>query len=391
MSGKTFAYVGHWTVKAKEPNMGGITIYQYNESDGTLTYVDTVRTDLCAGQMCIDHRRGVLYAIDEAQNSPAFAMQGGGGRVVAFSIDRESGRLTELGAEQPTFGTLTTYAALDGRGEFLVVANHGDKQAITKTARDPDGTYRVVTDFSEVNAVLYPLAGDGAVLPACDMIPFAPDRSQYPARIACLHSVYFAHDGEHCIMTNMKQDQIMMLRVNREKKKLEICDVLDCPKGNWPRYGAFHPTRPLFYLNNEHGHEINVVRYSGDWKLEIIQTVKTAPEGGYPKTPKAAAQTEIRISADGRFVYNVIRGVHQATVLAVDKETGLLELVQRIQLRGEGPRDFDISPDGRFLLIGNLESGEVSTVAVGADGLLTDSGVSDKHVQYPGAVYFYRS
>ena len=75
----------------------------------------------------------------------------------------------------------------------------------------------------------------------------------------------------------------------------------------------------------------------------------------------------------------------------MDKETGLLELVQRIQLRGEGPRDFDISPDGRFLLIGNLESGEVSTVAVGADGLLTDSGVSDKHVQYPGAVYFYRS
>ena len=68
----------------------------------------------------------------------------------------------------------------------------------------------------------------------------------------------------------------------------------------------------------------------------------------------------------------------------MDKETGLLELVQRIQLRGEGPRDFDISPDGRFLLIGNLESGEVSTV-------LTDSGVSDKHVQYPGAVYFYRS
>ena len=386
--GKTFVYVGHWAVKSAG---GGISVYEYNEENGSLSYIGTQRPDLVAGQMCIDSRRGVLYAVDESQNSPAFAMQGGGGRVVPFRIDGESGRLTELGSEQPSFGTLTTYCALDGTGSFLVAANHGDKQAITRAVRGADGSYHVETEFSDVTAVLYPVAEDGSLMPACDLLNFPPDRSGYPAVTACLHSAYFAPDGQHLMMTNMKQDKLMMLKVNRESRRLEIVDILDCPHGNWPRYGAFHPTKRLFYLNNEHGHEVNVISYDENWKLSMVQTVRTLPEGGYPKTPKPAAQTEIRISRDGRFLYNVIRGVSQATVFRVDEDSGLIELIQRIQLKGEGPRDFDISPDGRFMVIGNLSSGEVSTVAIGSDGLLEDLGMSDRHVDCPGAVYFYRA
>jgi 6-phosphogluconolactonase len=384
---KIFAYAGSWTVQAKGAE-GGIGIYEYTEEDGSLRYIDTVRKDIVAGIMCVDQRRGVLYSIDEQQNNPAFAMQGGGGRVIAFSIDSETGALSELGDEQLSFGTLPTYVAQDGMAGWLVVVNHGDKQVITKTAKGPDGALSVFTDFSAVTAALYPLSPDGAILPPCDILAFEPDRSRIPARLPSLHAVYFAPDGEHCIVTNMKQDQVFMIRIDRERKKFTICDVLACPEGNWPRYGAFHPDKKLFYLNNEHALVVNVIQYDEEGKMKIVQTLDANPQFDLDMTGKRVLQSDLKISEDGRYVYNFCRGMDAVTVFAVDRENGLLCMIQSLKLNDEGPRGFAISPDGRFLLVANL-SGSVSTLAVGKDGKLSLTGMADHNMEYPGTVNFY--
>lgn len=386
---KTYAYVGNWTVKSAGAD-GGIGIYEYDEASGALRHIETVRGDLVAGMLCIDQKRGVLYSIDEAQNHAAFGHFGGGGRVAAFRIDPASGGLTLLGKEQPSFGTLTTYVAQSGDGDFLVVANHGDKQAITKTYRGEDGAYHISTDFSTVNAALYPLETDGAIGACCDLMEFPPDLSFNPPHIACLHAVYFAPDGEHCMMSNMKQNRLMLLRVDPQKRKLVNVAHLDCTEGNWPRYGAFHPEKKLFYLNNEHALEINVVAYDPAGKLELLQTVSSEPDFFLDRTgKKPLQQTDIRISADGRFLYGACRGGGVINVYAIG-EDGLLSRLQSFKLEGEAPRGMELSPDGRFLLVADPEAGSISSVCVGEDGRLKLSGILNHALQHPAPIVFYQ-
>ncbi len=387
---KTYAYIGNWTVKSQGAD-GGIAVYEYDEKEGRLSYIESVRGDLVAGLICADRKRGVIYSIDETQNHASFANFGGGGRVAAFKIDPASGKLSELGSEQPSFSTLPTYVAQDNSGEFLVVANHGDKQAITKTYRGDDGAYHITTDFSVVNAALYPVAEDGSILPACDLMEFPPDISSNPPRIACLHSFYFDPKSDLAMMSNMKQNELLMLRIDRERRRLVKVGVLHCKEGNWPRYGAFHPHKNIFYLNNEHALEINVVSYNANGAMEQLQTVSCQPDFFLDRTGKRPLQqTDIHISADGKYLYGACRGGGVINVYAIG-EDGLLSRLQSFKLEGEAPRGFEIAPDGRFLLVADPEAGTVATVAIGEDGRLSATGISDHSMAHPAPIVFYRA
>lgn len=389
--GKTYVYVGNWTVKTKGAP-GGISAYEYDEGTGALKFIETVRGDLASGMLCIDRKRGVLYSIDEKLDSEQFGMLGGGGRIAAFSIDPETGKIRDLGEEQPTFSTLTTYLAMDGTGKWMVVANHGDKQAVTKAVRSEDGTYHVTTDFSDVTAVLYPVAEDGSLLPAVDVMKFPPDYTFCPAHLACLHFVQFAPDGEHFMMTNMKQSRLLLGCVDRENGRLVIKGTLTCREGNWPRYGTFHPTKKLFYLNNEHGMEINVIRYSENGGMDQIQTVTAEPEFFLDRTGKRPLQqTDIHISRDGRYLYGALRGGGVINVYAVDEESGEIERIQSMKLPGEAPRGFEIAPDGRFLLVGDPEAHTITTVAIGEDGKLSLTDQLDENTLCPAPFCFYQA
>ena len=339
--------------------------------------------------MVVDERRGTLYSVDEQKNSPAFAMQGGGGRIAAFSIDPESGLLSELGDEQPSFGTLADYVAEDPGGNWLVVVNHGDKQTITKAVKDADGVYRVKTEFSDVTASLYPLDADGSILPAADVLFFPPDRSRMPVSLPCLHSVYFAHDGEHLIVMNMKQDEVIMLHLDKIAGKLSVCGKLKCRNGTWPRYGVFHPVKDIYYFNNEHALLVNALSYNAGGEMKLIQTVDSTPGLSCVQEGRRISQSDIRISRDGRFIYDFYRYTDCAAVFAVNPEDGRIRMIQSMELTEKKPRGCCISPDGRFMLVANM-NGSISTMAIGPDGCLSETGIVDRHMKYPGNIVFYQ-
>ena len=385
---KTFVYAGNWTVQS-EDRESGIGIYEYCEEDGSLKHVETVYQDITPAIIKVDGRRNILYAADEKQNSPAFGMQGGGGRVFAFRIDPETGKLTKHGDEQPSFGSLASYVEEDPEGKWLVVTNHGDDDAVTKAVRDDDGSYRVITEYSDVTAALYPLAEDGRILPACDLVRFEPDRSRIPARTACLHAVWFVPGGDFCIVTNMKQDQVVMMRLDREKGTLTVCDRLKCPAGTWPRYGVFHRDKKLFYLNCEKALVFHVIEYDSNGKMKLLKTVDTAPKLFCAEEGKRISQSDLIMSRDGRCLYNFYRYTDSAAVFRLDDRTGMPKMIQSLALEGMRPRGAAISPDGRFLLIANI-TGTIVTMKIREDGTLIRTETVDRSMKYPGNVAFYR-
>jgi DNA-binding beta-propeller fold protein YncE len=70
-----------------------------------------------------------------------------------------------------------------------------------------------------------------------------------------------------------------------------------------------------------------------------------------PGTVNRAA--DIHLSPDGRFLYATNRGsANNISCFAVDK-VGKLSFVQQISTQGDGPRNFAITPDGKYILVGH--------------------------------------
>ncbi|MGN0967957.1 MAG: lactonase family protein, partial [Oscillospiraceae bacterium] len=89
---------------------------------------------------------------------------------------------------------------------------------------------------------------------------------------------------------------------------------------------------------------------------------------------------------NGKVLYCTLCGLNLIVVCRID-ENGVPRPVQRINSRGNLPRGIALSPDGRFLLSGNMVSGDITTFAVDEEGLLTDTGKTYQAVS-PSAIRF---
>jgi 6-phosphogluconolactonase len=99
--------------------------------------------------------------------------------------------------------------------------------------------------------------------------------------------------------------------------------------------------------------------------LEAKEVVPVLPAG---EAPEGMTCSEIRVSADGRFVYTanrdtVRRGRDSVSVLEVAADGGL----KRIQTASAGvavPRNIGLDPTGKWLLVCGQESNEVAVLPV---------------------------
>ena len=73
--------------------------------------------------------------------------------------------------------------------------------------------------------------------------------------------------------------------------------------------------------------------------------------------------SEIRVSADGRFVYGVNRLSDTICVFRID-EDGTLTQVSHASTLGDYPRIITIDPSGRFLVSGNQRADNVTTFRI---------------------------
>src|SRR5690606_28349002 len=97
---------------------------------------------------------------------------------------------------------------------------------------------------------------------------------------------------------------------------------------------------------------------------------------------------EVRISPDGDYLYASNRGeANTITVFKINDEDGRLTEIQQISSQGVAPRNFAITPDGKFLICGNQNSDELIVFRRNQeDGKIGPSEISYS-VRKP--VYFY--
>lgn len=397
-----YLYVGNWSFEAKPKKGKGISVFRYDAVTGIPELIETVRPDIASGQLFLDRERGILYSNDECGERRGEI--GGGGYLFAFRIDPENGRLTEMGRVD-SLCPEPSYLCLDRDKKYLVTCHCADPWHVTKIVKHADGTFSNEVLFDDTALVLFHVKEDGSIGDVADVsitegtggkgihsaqnVDPVSGHIQLVQVISRLHCVVASPSGDVLVVCDKGMDRIYTYRIDREHGKLVRLDEWDAPEtACFPRYAAFHPSENIVYVNNENLALLNSFHYDEETgKLERFDKLYLLDKDPGPVHGKPVGAQDIMVHPNGKVLYCTLSGLNYIVVCALD-ETGRPHVVQRLDARGNLPRGLALSPDRRFLLSGNMVSGDITEYAVDSQGMLTDTKRTFQAVS-PSAMKFY--
>lgn len=173
------------------------------------------------------------------------------------------------------------------------------------------------------------------------------------------HLHYSALTPDDRIVTvDLGSDQVFTFKVDQDGK-LSDKKIFETEKGFGPRHIRFDKDGKHAYLLGELSSKLSVLSYQ-DGEFKLISTQSTIP-ADWDKHNGAAA---IRFSKDYRFIYNSNRGYNSIAVFKKSDDGSSVELIQQISTEGDFPRDFNISPDGKYLVVVNQNTNNASTYSI---------------------------
>lgn len=153
-----------------------------------------------------------------------------------------------------------------------------------------------------------------------------------------------------------------------ENNKLIPNQRKDCSvkKGNGPRHMIFNNDGSLGYVSNELTGVVSVLkRINGVY--EEINCVSSLPTD-YKGKPSASA---IRLHPNGQYLYVANRGLEAISIYRISDEK--LILIEIEYTKGEELREFNITPDGQWLLACHQNSHDIISYRIKKNGTLTEA------------------
>ena len=340
------AYIGAYT-----PNGQGIYLFSMDPSSGALTQIKVAAAIPSPSWLAIHPQGQFLYAVNEISNFNG----GTTGSVSAFSINRMTGDLTFLNVVSSQ-GSGPAHLSVDPLGQFVFVANYGGGSIavlpILQKGLLGDAT-DVQVDTGSVGQTHATNAPPGSFAISGHDAPHA-------------HMIQADHAGKFVFHSDLGQDRIYSWILNRMTGKLSpnTPAFVAIPPGDGPRHFAFHPNGRWFYSLQEEASTLMFFDYnSSNGTLTEQQMLSTLPPG-FAGTDFTS---EVRISADGRFVYAANR-LHDTIGIFEVEGSGRLTRVGAASTRGDYPRSFTIDPTGNFLFSCNQRSDAITAFRVREDG-----------------------
>ncbi|MDR0961289.1 MAG: lactonase family protein [Mediterranea sp.] len=327
----------------------GIYTYRFDQKTGKSTLLATTEISNPSYLTASDDGK-FIYAVTETDDSTA--------ALSAFALDQATGQLTLL-SRQATCGGSPCYVATNG--SVALTANYGG------------GSMSV-----------FPLERNGAVGAVDTLFEGSiggPDADRQSA--AHVHCALFSPDHKYIFATDFSADRIMRFVVHPRSIVPHRSDesvAVDSNTG--PRHLTFSPNGRFAYLIGELSGMITAFRYD-DGSLQKIQTITA-------DTLHARGSADIRLSPDGKYLYasNRLKGDGIA-IFEVNTETGMLCKVG-YQHTGVHPRNFNITPNGKYLLAACRDDNVIQVFRRDSvSGLLTDTH-QDIRLSKPVCVEFVK-
>ncbi|MQT31757.1 lactonase family protein [Pseudomonas helleri] len=267
------------------------------------------------------------------------------GRVSSIAIDPKTLALS-LVNQVKTLGEEPTHSGLSADEKYLFIANYGVHEY-------PGGSLAVV-----------PVNADGQLQPVTQMSSHQPSRVNPERQMSAhVHSVVSSPDGKFVYASDLGADKVFVYRydpvANPEHPLVAATPAaIELPAGSGPRHLLFSRDGKHAYLTTEMSAQVFVFDYDNG-QLKQRQALDLAH--GMPAQNRAAGA--VHASADGKYLYVSNRGkANELLVFAINPANGELSEIQRRSVDGDHPREFTLSPNGKFVLIANQMSNEIVVV-----------------------------
>jgi len=236
----------------------------------------------------------------------------------------------------------------------------------------PDGARWFGAAYLSATAVSMAIDGSDLksyVFPDDDM---GPNKSRQ--RKSYAHFTFMTPDAKSLGVIDLGCDRIRFF----DPVTLAVRPALDIKldRGDGPRHAAWSQDGKRLYVLNELSSTLTAFSVSlpPQSNNQTIQTIKQSPftrlgkwsmlpaerdrreADGSSAGTKAAA---IKFTADGKILMASNRGHDSIAFFAVDEKKGLLTLKNIAKLSGSFPRDFELMPGEKFMVVGHKMSDEI--------------------------------
>lgn len=289
--------------------------------------------------------------------------------VYQAELDSDTGKLstpeTLVELDSPTYIDVTNDLKL------IALAKSGDKGGIVTYDISSGKAKLLDEDFSEDGSPSYVkfdasrslvfsayfhlskvtidhLTADGKI-ERCSEINFKgsgprPEQDQSKPHYAAL-----TPDGK-LIICDYGADRIYIYNID-DPKNPELLNNYIAPSGYAPRHLVFHPTKPYVYVACELSSKVLVMEYSEeDSRLTLVDEMDAA------KDEQKNTTAAIRISKDGKYLYVSTRGADTIATFEIRSDGDRLKKIDTVKTKGNGPRDFELDPSEKYLLVANQDS-----------------------------------
>ena len=223
---------------------------------------------------------------------------------------------------------------------------------------DRSGKWLLVSNYGAGTVAVLPILGDGSLAEMTDLVQH-DGRSVHSQRQdrPHAHSAAFAPDNRFAVVADLGLDQLLVYAFDSSAGKLSARRHADTRPGSGPRHMAFHPGGRRLYVANELDNTVTVYDYdTSSGVLRPQQTADTLPPGVLEN-----AVADIHVAPSGRRLYVSNRGHNSIAVFDVATD-GRLARSAIVPCGGKWPRHFTLAPGGRFMLVANQASGELSVL-----------------------------
>ncbi|MGQ0598714.1 lactonase family protein [Aquabacterium sp.] len=276
-----------------------------------------------------------------------------GGAIMPMAFSPRQHRLYAVGRSAP-FGVHTL--AVDAHtGHLSRLGSSPLAGNMVYVSTSLDGQWLLSASYSEDRIAVNAIDADGLAGPTLQVLD-TPKQA---------HAICPAPDGQHVWVSCLGADQLLCYRLGPGPLPLSAQPVMghQSRAQSGPRHLAFHPNgRWLFVINELDGSVDGLTLGQGDAPPSPLSHARFLP----PDQQMAPWSAELRISADGQWLFASDRRAATLSALRIDTGTGQLTLVDCVPTEAL-PRSFALSPDGLTLFVASQETGRLSIMAFDPD------------------------
>jgi 6-phosphogluconolactonase len=294
-----------------------------------------------------------------ANNSIAYlASESDQGEVAALAFDKTTGKLS-IKNKKTTGGAHTCHVVLDKTEEWLVASN-----------------------YTGGSLAVFPVLKDGSLGEKSQFIQYTgkgPDKDRQEK--AHIHSAFFSKDFKNLLVQDLGTDKIFNYTFNAKTGHLTLAQEVLLSAGSGPRHVVFHDRLPYVFVIQELQGKISSYKWANG-KLVFVQEISSLPADFKGENFSA----DIHISFDGRFLYASNRYFDTIVRCEIDQNTGKLTQLEQTSVKGKLPRNFAITPDGKYMLVANQGSNAIVAFRL-ENGKMVDINL-EKEVSMPVCIKF---